>query len=158
MDAHGWDDAAGGMEVVTTVMRVHQLLLAAVDEVLDPFGLTFARFELLTLLSFTKEGEMPLGKIGARLQVHPTSVTNAVDRLEREGLVRRSPHPTDRRTVLAAITPEGLELRPRRSQCPEHLLLDVPLDDATHAAAHHRPAHAPFCGGDPDASGEALDR
>ncbi|MDQ1294196.1 MAG: hypothetical protein QG608_2079, partial [Actinomycetota bacterium] len=38
------------------------------------------------------------------------SVTNAVDRLERAGLVDRSPHPSDRRAVLAAITQRGRDL------------------------------------------------
>ncbi len=45
--------------------------------------------------------------MGNRLMVHPTSVTNAIDRLERDGLVRRVPHSEDRRTVLAEITDEG---------------------------------------------------
>lgn len=59
------------------------------------------------LLVFSRTGMLPLGKIGARLQVQPGAVTNAVDRLERQGLVRRKPHPEDGRTTLAAITPRG---------------------------------------------------
>ena len=50
---------------------------------------------------------MPLGKMGERLMIHPTSVTNIVDRLEAAGLLRRVAHPTDRRTTLAEITDEG---------------------------------------------------
>lgn len=157
-DAHGWDDASAGMEVVTTVMRVHQLLLAAVDEVLDPFALTFARFELLTLLSFTKEGEMPLGKIGARLQVHATSVTNAVDRLEREGLVRRSPHPTDRRAVLAAITPEGLELARLAAEALNDYFASFPVEDGQMGRITASLRALRSAAGDPDASGRPLDR
>src|SRR5690606_28081110 len=88
-------------------MRAQQVLLARADAVLGAFGLTFARFEVLTLLSFTRHGELPMGKLGARLQVHPASVTNAVDRLERQGFVRRVPHPTDGRTTLAVLTDEG---------------------------------------------------
>lgn len=105
--AHGWEDVADGMAALTSIMRAQQLLLARCDAVLAPFGLTFARYELLTLLSFTRHGELPLGKAGARLQVHPASVTNAVSRLAAAGLVERVPHPTDRRGVLARITPEG---------------------------------------------------
>jgi DNA-binding MarR family transcriptional regulator len=45
--------------------------------------------------------------MGARLQVHRTSVTNIVDQLERSGYVQRVPHDVDRRTVLASITAEG---------------------------------------------------
>jgi DNA-binding MarR family transcriptional regulator len=48
--------------------------------------------------------------MGERLQLHPTSVTNIVDRLEADGLVRRTPHPTDRRTTLVEITPAGSAL------------------------------------------------
>jgi DNA-binding MarR family transcriptional regulator len=70
----------------------------------------FSRFEALALLSFTRTGAMPMGRMGERLQVHPTSVTNTVDRLETEGLVTRIPHPTDRRTTLVEITPAGCTL------------------------------------------------
>ncbi len=104
---HGWADAAPGMGVVTSVMRAQQVLLARADAILGSFGLTFARFEVLTLLSFTREGRLPMGKLGARLQVHPASVTSAVDRLERQGYVRREAHPTDGRATLAVLTPEG---------------------------------------------------
>src|SRR3712207_1742841 len=95
------------MRAATSLMRVQQLVLAELDEVLRPHGLTFARFEALTLLAFSRRGELPLGKMGARLQVHPTSVTSTVDRLERDGLVRRTAHPQDRRATLAEITDEG---------------------------------------------------
>ena len=103
----GWGDAADGMALVTSIMRAHQILLARVDEVLAPFDITFARYEALMLLSFSRAGRLPLGKIGARLQVHPASVTNVIDRLEQDGLVRRRPHPTDGRTTLAVITAKG---------------------------------------------------
>lgn len=105
--AHGWDAAAPGMGVVTSIMRAQQILLGRADAVLGDFGLTFARFEVLTLLSFTRDGALPMGKLGARLQVHPASVTSAVDRLERQGFVRRDSHPTDGRTTLAVLTDEG---------------------------------------------------
>ena len=48
-----------------------------------------------------------MGAIGRRLQVHPTSVTSAIDRLERQGFVVREDHPTDRRAKLATLTEEG---------------------------------------------------
>jgi DNA-binding MarR family transcriptional regulator len=104
------------MAVVTSVMRVEQILVAHIEEVLKPFGLSFARFELLTLLSFTRRGSLPLGKIGARLQVDPASVTNLINRLERDGLVQRRPHPTDGRTTLAVITRSGRGLAGRATK------------------------------------------
>lgn len=104
---HGWVDAADGMAMVTSVMRVQQILLKRVDAALRPHGLTFARYEILMLLSFTRSGSMPMKRVGSRLQVHPTSVTSAVDRLEAQHLVERRSHPSDRRAVLAAITDKG---------------------------------------------------
>jgi DNA-binding MarR family transcriptional regulator len=97
------------MMAVTSVMRVQQILLARLNETLAPFDLTFARYEALMLLYFSRAGSLPLGRMGARLQVHPTSVTNLVDGLEKAGYAKRAPHPRDRRTTLATITATGRE-------------------------------------------------
>jgi DNA-binding MarR family transcriptional regulator len=106
----GWGDAADGMVLVTSIMRVQQLFLGRIEALLRPHGLTFARFEVLRLLAFTRRGELPVGKIGERLQVHPASVTNAVQRLEEAGLVVRRTNPDDGRSVLAEITAAGRSL------------------------------------------------
>jgi DNA-binding MarR family transcriptional regulator len=105
-----WDAAAGGMAIVTSVMRVQQIFASEVEAVLKPLGLTFARYEVLMLLDFSRSGELPLGKIGERLQVHPASVTNAVDRLELDRLVTRKPNPSDGRSTLASISDAGRKL------------------------------------------------
>jgi DNA-binding MarR family transcriptional regulator len=102
-----WPDQAERMAAVTALMRVHQLLLADIERVLRPYGLTFASYEALRLLAFTKRGELPMGKIGERLMVHPASVTNTVDRLEARGLVRRRSAEDDRRRILAELTRQG---------------------------------------------------
>ena len=99
--------AAPSMVAVTSIMRVHQILMARLNELLEPFGLTFPRYEVLMLLHFSAHGSMPVGKIGERLQVHRTSITNSLDGLEKAGLVRRIPHQSDRRAVLAEITAAG---------------------------------------------------
>lgn len=105
-----WSDEFGpsrAMAVATSVMRVQQLLLAGYDALLKPYDLTFARYEALVLLSFSRRGELPMRVVGERLMVHPTSATNIVDRLVRQGLVTRRRNPADGRGVLAAITDEG---------------------------------------------------
>jgi DNA-binding MarR family transcriptional regulator len=107
--AHGWSDAADGMAAVTSIMRAQQILLARTDAVLRPLGLTFARYEVLMLLLFSRRGALPMKTLGDRLQVHPTSVTNAVARLEDSGLVRREQHPDDGRAVLVTLLGEGRE-------------------------------------------------
>jgi DNA-binding MarR family transcriptional regulator len=105
--AHGWEAAADGMAAITSLMRAHQIFLARVETVLRPFDVSFARYEVLMLLHFSKRGALPMRTIGSRLQVHQTSVTNAVDRLEAAGLVQRLPHPTDRRATLVELTRSG---------------------------------------------------
>ncbi|MCW2594226.1 MAG: MarR family transcriptional regulator, partial [Jatrophihabitans sp.] len=95
------------MRAVTSIMRAHQILIAELDAMLRPFGITFSRYEALVLLVHSKNGSLPLSKIGERLQVHATSVTNVIDRLEAAGLVRREPNPRDGRGTLAVITDDG---------------------------------------------------
>jgi DNA-binding MarR family transcriptional regulator len=109
-----WEERAlplpAAMAAATSIMRVQQIVLGAVDRALDPFELTFARYEVLMLLSFSRDGRLPMGKIGVRLMVHPTSVTSSVGRLEGQGFVRRTAHADDRRIVLAAITSAGRQV------------------------------------------------
>jgi DNA-binding MarR family transcriptional regulator len=109
-------EAAEPMAAATSIMRAQQIVLARVDALLRPFRLTFARYEALVLLSFSRAGALPLGKMGDRLMVHPTSVTNSINRLEAQGLVRRVRHPTDRRTTLAEITPKGRKVVERATK------------------------------------------
>jgi DNA-binding MarR family transcriptional regulator len=103
----GWGDVADGMVAVTSVMRAHQILLARVENSLKPYDLSFSRFELLRLLAFSRTGALPIAKASDRLQVHVTSVTHAIRRLEAAGFVERVPHPTDGRTTLVQITTLG---------------------------------------------------
>ena len=105
-----WEERFGpasAMRAATSVFRVQQILLARFDEVLKPHELTFARYEVLVLLTFSRSGELPLKVIGSRLMVHPTSVTNAIDRLVAAGYVDRRPNPNDGRGVLASISAQG---------------------------------------------------
>ena len=114
-----WSERVGPsttMAAVTSVMRVQQIVQSAVDSALRPHNLTFARYEALVLLTFSSHGSLPMRVMGDRLQLHPTSVTNIVDRLEQDGLVQRQPHPTDRRTTLVEITDDGRKLMERATE------------------------------------------
>jgi DNA-binding MarR family transcriptional regulator len=105
-----WEQRFGpaeAMAAVTSIMRAQQLLLGELDGLLRPHGLTFARYEALILLTFSSRGALPLRVIGERLMVHPTSVTNTIDRLEEQAMVVRRPNPRDGRGTLAEITPRG---------------------------------------------------
>ena len=111
--AQTWEERFGpsdAMAAVTSIMRAQQILLGGLDAALRPHGLTFARYEALVLLTFSRSGALPLRVIGQRLMVHPTSVTNTIDRLEKQGLVARRPNPRDGRGTLAEITQPGRDV------------------------------------------------
>ncbi len=130
-EAHGWADAAPGMAATTSIMRAQQILLARVDAQLRPLHLTFARYELLMLLKFSRDGVLPMRVIGERLQVHPTSVTSAVDRLEKDDLVARRQHPTDRRAILVEISDDGRKLAKRATKLVnDSVFVDLGLSTA----------------------------
>lgn len=103
----GADSRWVSMASATSIMRVQQLLLARFDAVAGRHGLTFARYEALVLLAFSREGRLSMSRIGERLMVHPTSATNIVQRLVAQGLVERVPNPEDRRGAFAVITDAG---------------------------------------------------
>lgn len=119
---HGWAPAADGMAMVTSVVRVHQILMERIDTVLRPYALTFARFEILRVLDFSSQGALPMSKLGSLLQVHATSITSAVARLQEQGFVDRTASPRDGRVVLATITVSG---RAIVDEVTEHLNSEV---------------------------------
>src|SRR6478736_7808884 len=124
--------AVDQMHAVTSLMRVQQLVLAELDDLLRPHGLSFARYEALVLLTFSRAGSLPLGKMGERLQVHPTSVTSTVDRLESAGHVVRRRHPEDGRAVLAEVTESGravVEAATADLVGARFALADMPVED-----------------------------
>jgi DNA-binding MarR family transcriptional regulator len=124
------EEPARPMAAVTSIMRVQQILLARLNELLRPLGLTFPRYEALMLLVFSSRGSLPVGKMGERLQVHRTSMTHMADRLEDSGLVTRVSHAQDRRSTLIAITPAGRDLADRATRVlNEAGFATDPLDD-----------------------------
>jgi DNA-binding MarR family transcriptional regulator len=103
-----WDeDAASGMAVFTAILRSYQLLSDEVARVMRRHDLTFARYEVLTWLATDPEPSLTLSWISKTLRIPPATVTNIIDRLERDKHVRRAPHPSDARTTLAVITARG---------------------------------------------------
>ena len=130
------------MRAVTSLMRAQQIVIGELDDILRKHGLTFARFEALVLLTFSRRGSLPLGKMGERLQVHPTSVTSIVDRLEAAGHVVRRRHPDDGRAILAEITDAGravVEAATHDLVTARFAMADVPVDDLRALSALLKP-------------------
>lgn len=104
--AAGWDAGAHFLASLS-VVAVEQQVRAADTPILEPHGLTHTRHEALAVLFFSQRGSLPISALSRALLLHLTSVTSTVDALERLGYVERVPHPEDRRTTLARITPLG---------------------------------------------------
>lgn len=101
---------ADAMTAAMSLLRAEQLVMGRMNASLKPFDLTVGRYETLLLLAISEAGSLPLGRMSELMMVHPTSITNNLDRLEAQGYVRRFPHETDRRTTLAQITSSGREI------------------------------------------------
>ena len=144
--AHGWADAADGMAMVTSVVRAQQLLMERIDAVLRPRGLTFARYEVLRLLSFSRGAAMPMSRLGSLLQVHPTSVTSAVDRLVAQGYVERVRSDEDKRVVRAVLTDAGRDAVEEATARPQPRGLRDPRAPEVEVRELDRPAHRPRAG------------
>jgi DNA-binding MarR family transcriptional regulator len=124
------EEPARPMAAVTSLMRSQQILMARLNELLRPLGLTFPRYETLMVLVFSRTGSLPVGKMGERLQVHRTSMTHMADRLEEAGLAVRVSHAQDRRSTLIAITPAGRQLAERATRILNEAAFAMdPLED-----------------------------
>lgn len=89
------------------LMQAERVMGAQISGVLRSHGLSWPQWSTLTMVHLVPSDRVHLGKIAKSLEVHATTITNAVDRLAELGLVERLTDPADRRTVLAAVTPAG---------------------------------------------------
>ena len=82
--------------------------------------------QIAALSTLDRDGALTLGELAAREHVQPPSMTRITGALEDLGLLTRAPHPTDKRQVLFAVTPDGARLltedRKRRDQWLCHRL------------------------------------
>jgi DNA-binding MarR family transcriptional regulator len=85
--------------------RVH----GAMERWTESHGLSESRLGVLMALSQSPGHRCPLGELAEMLGVVPRTITDIVDVLERDGLIRRIPAPHDRRSVHAQLTKAGLD-------------------------------------------------
>ena len=93
---------------VLNILRTAAWLLDELEPVFSSFNTTAARFDVLDALTQIGRPARPV-ELKERLHVPAQTITGVLDALERAGLVRRTPNPTDRRSVLVEITPEGAQ-------------------------------------------------
>lgn len=96
-------------ECIINLIRAESLVAAELNNRFRPFGLTGSTFNVLMILDGEPEPLSP-HVLGERLLVTRGTVTGLLDTLQRQGLVKRVPHPDDRRMLLIELTDKGREV------------------------------------------------
>jgi DNA-binding MarR family transcriptional regulator len=102
----------GGSIEVLEALGALRLAAKQIHDSMERFaeghGLSESRLRVLTRLSHSANHQLPLGELADGMAVAPRTMTDVIDVLERDGLVKRVPDPADRRSVLALITESGM--------------------------------------------------
>jgi DNA-binding MarR family transcriptional regulator len=99
------NDLAPGALAAEVTGTLH-LIAGRLEEALEPLGLSLAKFGVLSKLVASQE-PLPLRLLAEQCACVRSNITQLVDRLEADKLVRRADDPKDRRSILAELTPEG---------------------------------------------------
>lgn len=92
------------------LLRTADAVKRSLAQVIEPYGITPQQYNVLRILRGAGTEGLPTLSIGERMIEQTPGVTRLVDRLERKGLVARTPCPKDRRRVFCRMTSKGLEL------------------------------------------------
>ncbi|TQC43415.1 MarR family transcriptional regulator [Rhodococcus sp. WS4] len=96
-----------GTGLIAAVLRTQKLIVRKLDATLNPLGLSFPRYEVLSSVDAAPNGVISTALLCRTLDRHPTTITSLIDGLERTKLVTRSTNPADRRETLVTITDRG---------------------------------------------------
>jgi MarR family 2-MHQ and catechol resistance regulon transcriptional repressor len=99
---------ASGVHLWLILMKAHDTLRRHAEGHIHSLGIGFSDFAVLEVL--LHKGPTPVNAIGAKVRLTSGSITAAVDRLERKGLVERQNDPADRRARVVHLTPAGRKL------------------------------------------------
>ncbi|MGZ4193774.1 MAG: MarR family winged helix-turn-helix transcriptional regulator [Solirubrobacteraceae bacterium] len=116
------------------MLRVHSTVFRELDRRLTAeHGFGVDAYGVLVTLVTVPTGALAIGELGERRNLSPSGISRCVDRLTTAGLVTRHRNPDDRRSLLVALTDQGLQ-RLRRAQVTHHAtvreLLFARLDQA----------------------------
>ena len=117
-------------EVVLSIMRTADQVVAPMNEVLRGAGLSSSQYNILRILRGSGEEGLPCGEISERMVRRDPDLTRLLDRLEAAGLVRRERDTRDRRIVRAMVTDAGLKLLES---------LDDPVEETLRRSLAHVP-------------------
>jgi len=98
-------------EVTGRLVRLADLVQRRFGETFEALGVPEGAYRVLAALRRAgKPFTLTPGELSRSLMVTSGGMTAIIDRLERQGLVKRSRHPTDRRGVLVGLTGDGLAM------------------------------------------------
>lgn len=95
---------------MSSLLRYQRIVMDTMEERLRRLNVNTTDYLLLMTLQLSESGTRVISGLARSLMVHPTTATLAIDRLEAKGLLRRTPHPTDRRATCVTITDDGQKL------------------------------------------------
>lgn len=113
--------SAGGVELCGLVARLNQRLDSHIRRVADALGITASQAIALRELS----APMTLTGLAERMSCEASNAGYVIDRMEKQGLVERRPHPSDRRAKLLSLTDDGERCR---KNVLEALSREAPID------------------------------
>jgi DNA-binding MarR family transcriptional regulator len=129
------DGAGASSDLTFSLLGAAQAVEARIESSLSPLGLSLAKLNVLGIL-VSSSGPLSLGDLAQKLACVRSNVTQLVDRLESDGLVRRESDPADRRSIRAVITDAGRD----RERAGSMALARV-QDDISHTLARFDAAH-----------------
>ncbi len=102
------------------MLRVHATIFRELDRaLLADHGFGVDAYAVLITLVGAPAGKLAIGELGERINLSPSGVSRAVDRLAKSGLLERTPNPDDGRSLLVGLAPQGL-VRLRAAQVTHH--------------------------------------
>ena len=129
------DGAGTTVDLTFSLLGAAQAVEARIESSLSPLGLSLAKLKVLGILVGSGT-PLTLGELAQRLACVRSNITQLVDRLEGDGLVRREADPADRRSIRAVVTDAG-----RERQHAGSTALAVVQDEISHTLARYDSAH-----------------
>ena len=129
------DGAGTTVDLTFSLLGAAQAVEARIESSLSPLGLSLAKLNVLGLLVGSGK-PLTLGELAQKLSCVRSNVTQLVDRLESDGLVRREADPADRRSIMAVLTDAGRERHVAGS-----VALSRVQDEINHALTGYDSAH-----------------
>jgi DNA-binding MarR family transcriptional regulator len=107
------------------IVRVSEMFKKKASEIFQNYGLTFAQYNVLRVLSTSDAGTNTVTNVSRIMLVTGANMTGISKRMERDGFLLRKRHPTDERVTLLEITPKGRQALHNILPEKEHFIGDL---------------------------------